>query len=85
MSAYASPDKTLANSKDINRMATTLIHEDRIEHLNEKDIQDGAYVLYWMQSSQRAEYNHALEYSVQQANALNQRLLVVFGLTDDYP
>jgi deoxyribodipyrimidine photo-lyase len=66
-------------------MATTLIHEDRIEHLNEKDIQDGAYVLYWMQSSQRAEYNHALEYAVQQANELDQRLLVVFGLTDDYP
>ena len=38
-----------------------------------------------MQSSQRAEQNHALEYAVQRANDLDQRLLVVFGLTDDYP
>jgi deoxyribodipyrimidine photo-lyase len=38
-----------------------------------------------MQSSQRAEQNHALEYAVQRANELGQRLLVVFGLTDDYP
>ena len=45
----------------------------------------GDYVLYWIQSSQRAEQNHALEYAVQQANDLDQRLLVVFGLTDDYP
>ncbi len=38
-----------------------------------------------MQEAQRAEYNHALEYAVQRANELGQRLLVVFGLTDGYP
>ena len=38
-----------------------------------------------MQSSQRAEQNHALEYAVQQANDLDQRLLVVFDLTDVGP
>jgi deoxyribodipyrimidine photo-lyase len=38
-----------------------------------------------MQQSQRAAYNHALEYAVQQANKQDQMLLVVFGLTDDYP
>jgi deoxyribodipyrimidine photo-lyase len=48
-------------------------------------VRDGDYVLYWMQSSQRAEQNHALEYAVQRANEMGQRLLVVFGLTDDYP
>jgi deoxyribodipyrimidine photo-lyase len=64
---------------------TKEIQEERIQHLNDADIRDGDYVLYWMQSSQRAEYNHALEYAVQQANDLGQRLLVVFGLTDDYP
>jgi deoxyribodipyrimidine photo-lyase len=42
-------------------------------------------MLYWMQQSQRAEYNHALEYAVQQANALGQSVLVGFGLLDDYP
>jgi len=48
-------------------------------------VRNGDYVLYWMQSSQRAEQNHALEYAVQRANEMGQRLLVVFGLTDDYP
>ena len=66
-------------------MATKRIQEDRVQHLNEKEVVDGDYVLYWMQSSQRADHNHALEYAIQQANDLDQRLLVVFGLTDDYP
>jgi len=56
-----------------------------VQNLNESDVGDGDYVLYWMQSSQRAEQNHALEYAVQRANEMGQRLLVVFGLTDDYP
>ena len=42
------------------------------------------YVLYWMQQSQRAKFNHALEYAVQQANKQDRTLLVAFGLTDDY-
>ena len=66
-------------------MATRKIHKERVQHLNGKSLRSGDYVLYWMQSSQRAEYNHALEYAVQQANDLGQFLLVVFGLTDAYP
>jgi deoxyribodipyrimidine photo-lyase len=66
-------------------MATRKIQRERVQNLNETDVREGDYVLYWMQSSQRAEQNHALEYAVQRANDLNQRLLVVFGLTDDYP
>jgi deoxyribodipyrimidine photo-lyase len=66
-------------------VATRQIQEERVQHLNEKDVRDGEFVLYWMQSSQRAEQNHALEYAVQRANEMGQRLLVVFGLTDDYP
>ena len=55
------------------------IQEERIRPLNEKDVvREGDYVLYWMQEAQRAEYNHALEYAVQRANDLEQRLLVVF-------
>ena len=61
------------------------IQPTRIKHLNDADIPTGEYVLYWMQQSQRATYNHALEYAVQQANKLGQMLLVVFGLMDDYP
>ena len=61
------------------------IQPTRIQPLNDADICEGDYVLYWMQQSQRAAYNHALEYAVQQANKLDRMLLVVFGLMDDYP
>ena len=61
------------------------IQPTRIKSLNDTDIRTGDYVLYWMQQSQRARYNHALEYAVQQANKLDRPLLVVFGLMDDYP
>ena len=57
-------------------MATRQIQEERVQNLNEKDVVDGDYVLYWMQSSQRAEQNHVLEYAAQRANELDQRLLV---------
>jgi deoxyribodipyrimidine photo-lyase len=57
----------------------------RIEPLNDVDVRKGQYVLYWMQQSQRAEYNHALEYAIQEANRLNQGVLVGFGLMDNYP
>jgi deoxyribodipyrimidine photo-lyase len=40
----------------------------------------GAYVLYWMQQSQRAAYNPALEYAVERANALDLPVLVAFAL-----
>ncbi|MGB3632812.1 MAG: deoxyribodipyrimidine photo-lyase [Rubrobacteraceae bacterium] len=66
-------------------MTTSRIQDERVKHLNEKEVRDGDYVLYWMQSSQRTEHNHALEYAVQKANELDQRLLVVFGLMDGYP
>ncbi|CAN5304136.1 deoxyribodipyrimidine photo-lyase [soil metagenome] len=66
-------------------MTTQKIQEERVQNLNDADLGEGDYVLYWMQSSQRAEQNHALEYAVQRANDLEQRLLVLFGLTEDYP
>ena len=66
-------------------MATKEIQEERVRRLNDKEIAEGDYVLYWMQEAQRAEYNHALEYAVQKANELDQRLLVIFGLMADYP
>ncbi len=61
------------------------IEESRIQHLNRKEIQPGHYVLYWMQQSQRAECNHALEYAILQANARNLPVLAVFGLSAQYP
>jgi deoxyribodipyrimidine photo-lyase len=66
-------------------MKSEIIQNSRIQYLNTLDIQKGNYVLYWMQQSQRAEYNHALEYAIQQANRLGQGVLVGFGLMDNYP
>lgn len=66
-------------------MATIVIHDNRITLLNEKDVKNGDYVLYWMQNSQRAEFNHSLEFAVQKANELGKRLLVAFALTAQYP
>ena len=38
-----------------------------------------------MQSSQRTECNHALEYSIIKANSLNKPIIVFFGLTEKFP
>jgi deoxyribodipyrimidine photo-lyase len=58
----------------------------RIELLNElPPMKGGRYVLYWMQAAQRAACNHALEHSIDQADAHDLPVLVGFGLTDDYP
>ncbi len=61
------------------------IQKSRIQILNDTAVTKGKYVLYWMQQSQRADYNHALEYAILQANRLGQGVLVAFGLMDDYP
>lgn len=61
------------------------IPQERIKSLNSRGVVDGAYVLYWMQQSQRTEGNHALEYAIEQANELHLPLLVGFGLMTDYP
>lgn len=62
-----------------------MIHPARIHRLNDKPARNGGFVLYWMQQSQRAEWNHALEYAVERANALGLPVAVVFGLMDNYP
>jgi deoxyribodipyrimidine photo-lyase len=61
------------------------IHPERIHWRNDRPVAGGRYVLYWMQQSQRAEWNHALEYAVQRANARGEPVVVGFGLTDAYP
>ncbi len=61
------------------------IESARIHILNRAAEQKGAWVLYWMQQSQRAHDNPALEYAIAQANRLDLPVLVVFALTDSYP
>ena len=62
-----------------------MIQPERVRPLNAGRSVRGHYVLYWMQASQRAECNHALEYAIRRGNELKRPVLVVFGLTDRYP
>ena len=62
-----------------------MIQKERVKALNWKEIKKGDYVLYWMQASQRAEDNHALEYAILKANELRKPLVVFFGITDRFP
>jgi deoxyribodipyrimidine photo-lyase len=62
-----------------------MIQDDRIKVLKPGKPVGGRYVLYWMQASQRAEYNHALEFAIERANELDKPLVAFFGLTDRFP
>jgi deoxyribodipyrimidine photo-lyase len=61
------------------------LHADRIQPLNTKGTLRGRYVLYWMQQAQRAHWNHALEYAIEEANRLRLPLLACFGITQRFP
>lgn len=62
-----------------------LVEKNRIEKINEAELKDGEFVAYWMQSSQRLEYNQALGYAVEMSNQLNQPLLIFFLLNANFP
>ncbi|QYZ80188.1 deoxyribodipyrimidine photolyase [Methanofollis formosanus] len=51
-----------------------------LRRLNRRPPARGEHVLYWMQASQRAEGNPALEHAVAEANRLEKPLLVCFCL-----
>ncbi|MEP7072080.1 MAG: deoxyribodipyrimidine photo-lyase [Verrucomicrobiota bacterium] len=65
-------------------MKIVAIAPERLLVLNQHGPREGDYVLYWMQQSQRAKWNHALEFAAARANALNLPLVVCFGITT-YP
>jgi deoxyribodipyrimidine photo-lyase len=62
-----------------------VIHDARIRLLNARAHAAGRYVLYWMQASCRARYNHALEYAIRAGNELGKPVVACFGLTPDFP
>lgn len=61
------------------------VNPTRVRTINDREIVAGEYVLYWMQQSQRAEHNPALDVAVGEANRLKRPVIVAFGLTDAYP
>lgn len=62
-----------------------MIDQARLCVCNDAPVVKGKFVLYWMQQSQRAVFNHALEYAIGEANRLALPVVVGFGLTDAYP
>jgi deoxyribodipyrimidine photo-lyase len=64
-------------NKPINERVTLL--NDATENPN------GKYVLYWMQIFKRVEFNHALNFAIQEANKRKLPLIVYEGLKYYYP
>jgi deoxyribodipyrimidine photo-lyase len=62
-----------------------MVEESRIQPLNRNTPKKGAYVLKWMQASQRAEDNEALDFAVIQAKKEKIPIIVYFGLTGLFP
>jgi len=63
-----------------------IVEKERIRNLNNKpENKNGKYVLYFMQASQRIEYNHALIYAIEKANQNNLPLLVGFSIMPYFP
>ncbi|MGB9664752.1 MAG: deoxyribodipyrimidine photo-lyase [Ignavibacteria bacterium] len=57
----------------------------RVKKLNTKQLNiSGKYIAYIMEASQRAYYNHALEFAIMLSNEYKKPLIVVFNLTDKY-
>ena len=66
--------------------SSSVVSDERVEIIKDSSPNsDGKYVLYWMQSAQRAEHNPALEFAIQCANEAGLPLAVGFGLTPDFP
>jgi deoxyribodipyrimidine photo-lyase len=61
------------------------IQPERCLPLNDAPVREGRFVLYWMQAAQRAVCNHALEYAIAQADALDVPVVALFALTPSYP
>ncbi len=58
---------------------------ERIKKLNDKVINtSGNYFVYVMEASQRAWFNHALEFAISLANEHNKPLIVIYNLTDKF-
>ncbi len=63
----------------------TSLPDLRLHHPGRITPARGEFVLYWMQVTMRATENFALNYAIEQANALDLPVLVYHGLRPDYP
>jgi len=61
------------------------MRREGIHKANNISSKTGRFVLYWMQASQRAVDNDALDYACEISNYLSLPLLVLFVLHGEYP
>ncbi len=62
------------------------MENDRVKKLNSYAVlMEKKYILYWVHSSQRSNFNPSLDYSIELANSHKKPILAFFGLTETYP
>ena len=66
-------------------MFVAMAQDERVQFLNDKQVPRRPVVLYWMQSSVRSRFNHALEYALHLAKHRGHHLQVIFALSPGYP
>jgi deoxyribodipyrimidine photo-lyase len=61
------------------------MNKDRIHIIKDTQTKNqGTYVLYWMQHSQRISYNHALLFAIEKANEKQIPLVVFFAVSNTF-
>ncbi|MDD4484317.1 MAG: deoxyribodipyrimidine photo-lyase [Methanoregula sp.] len=66
-------------------MAESRVDPGRIRIVSNAPLRTKDYILYWMQSSHRAEENPALAYAIEQADAAHLPVVAYFGFFPGYP
>jgi len=66
-------------------MAESRIDPGRVRIVSTAPLRTKGYVLYWMQSSHRADDNPALAYAIERADALHLPVVAYFGFFPTYP
>jgi deoxyribodipyrimidine photo-lyase len=61
------------------------IPQQRVRVIGDRELRDGAYVLYWMVAQRRTRHNFAIQHAAWQAARLGKPLLVLEALRVDYP
>ncbi|WP_293722122.1 deoxyribodipyrimidine photo-lyase [uncultured Cetobacterium sp.] len=59
--------------------------KERVKYLKINKEKKGEYIIYWMQETQRIEYNFSLEKAIEVANESKLPLYVIFNYIKNYP
>lgn len=71
--------------KKLSLMNFSEYNQVRIREVNQKNIlENGKYVLYWMQAYRRLSSNHSLDYAISISNQLQKELVIYEGLRMNY-